>query len=402
VSNSRGLAPGHDIRGAAVSLSTAERRARFPAIDILRGLVMLLMALDHVRDFFTNAPFDPLDLSSTTSALFMTRWVTHLCAPIFIFLAGVSAQLMTSRCARPELTRILATRGLWLVVLEVTVVNFVWTFNFDYSSGVYLQVIWAIGVSMLVLAGLVYLPIRAVAFVSIAVIFGHNLMDAIPPARFGAWAPLWSILHVPGQIPYAYVNYPLIPWPAVMSLGYCTGVIYQMQPQRRREMLVFGGIAALTLFAMLRISNIYGDPVEWISRSMGVLTVLALINVHKYPPSLDYLLITLGIGSLLLAAFESARGRWSQVLLTFGRVPLFFYVLHIGLIHVAAGAVGFMMGFGSRILLLSDFTTPPSGWGFQLPGVYGVWWLILLALYPAWHWFAQVKQRRAAWWLSYL
>ena len=395
-------APGHGISGTFVLPMAAAGRQRFPAVDILRGLVMLLMALDHVRDFFTNAPFDPLDLVRTTPALFMTRWVTHLCAPIFIFLAGISAQIMASRCTRPELIRVLVTRGLWLVILEVTVVNFVWTFNFDYSSGVYLQVIWTIGVSMILLAGLVYLPMRVVAFVSFAVIFGHNLMDGIPPARFGAWAPLWSILHVPGQIPYAYVNYPLIPWPAVMSLGYCTGVIFQVQPPRRRRMLILGGTAVLTMFAVLRILNVYGDPVEWTLQRTGAWTLLAVINVQKYPPSLDYLLITLGMGCLLLAAFESAQGRWSRVLRTFGRVPLFFYVLHIGLTHLAAGAVGFMMGFGWRILLLSDFTIPPSGWGVELPIVYVVWCLILLALYPVCHWFAEFKQRHTAWWLSYL
>jgi uncharacterized membrane protein len=255
---------------------------------------------------------------------------------------------------------------------------------------------------MLVLAALVYLPVPVIALLSIVMIFGHNLTDGITSERFGAWAPLWSILHVPGPTAHAYVDYPLLPWPAVMSLGYCAGVVFYMEPRRRRQLLVFGGVAAIVLFAVLRIPNIYGDPVEWSAQSTSVRTLLSLINVQKYPASLDYLLITLGPASLLLAAFESVRGRWSEILRTFGRVPLFFYVLHIGLLHLAAGVVGFAMGFGPRILLLSDFTTPPAGWGFGLPIVYLVWCLAVLALYPVSRWFAEVKRRRGDWWLSYL
>jgi uncharacterized membrane protein len=382
--------------------SFTSARVRLPSIDMLRGLVMMLMALDHVRDFFSNARFDPLDLSHTTTPLFLTRWITHFCAPAFIFLAGVSARLMASRYTRAQLSRFLATRGFWLVILEVTVVTFVWTFGLDYSSGVYLQVIWAIGVSMLVLSLLVYLPVRVIAVLSIAVIFGHDLTDHVAPASFGAWAPLWSVLHVPGPTAHAYIDYPLIPWIAVMSLGYSAGVVFQLEPLRRRRILVLTGAAALALFLLFRIPNIYGDPAEWAIQSTDVRTLLSLINVQKYPPSLDYLLITLGAACLLLAAFESARGRWSAILLTFGRVPLFFYVVHIGLAHLVAGIVGYGIGLGARILLLKDFTTPPVGWGFDLPIVYAVWCAILLALYPVCRWFAEVKRHRSDWWLSYL
>jgi uncharacterized membrane protein len=357
--------------------------ARVPSIDILRGLVMVLMALDHVRDFFTSARFDPLDLSQTNAPLFLTRWITHFCAPTFVLLAGVSAYLLSRRCSRGELTRFLFTRGLWLVVLELTLMKFVWTFDVRYDDGVYLEVIWAIGVSMLALAALVQLPLRVIAVFSVLTICGHNLLDGVAPESFGDWSPLWSVLHVSGPTSHVFVGYPLIPWIAVMSLGYCVGALFEMQLEQRVNRFAWLGTATLVAFVVLRATNLYGDPLPWTVQSTTVNSLLAFVNVQKYPPSLDYLLMTLGVAFLSLAAFAPARGTVSEVLQTFGRVPLFFYVLHIALAHVAAEIIGSTAGFG-------------------LPVVYLAWALVVAILYPACRWFAAVKRRRSDWWLSYL
>lgn len=386
---------------AHTSAIPAHAIARVRSIDILRGLVMVLMALDHVRDFFTDARFDPLDLSQTSAPLFLTRWITHFCAPTFVFLAGVSAHLMSRRCTRAELSRFLFTRGLWLVVLEVTLMSFVWTFNIRYDHGLFLQVIWAIGVSMIVLAALIHLPVPEIAAYSIVMILGHNLLDGIEPQSLGVWAPLWSLLHVSESIPHAFVAYPLIPWIAVMSLGYCAGALFEIDQRRRTQWLVCLGAASLALFVLLRTSNVYGDPADWTLQDTTLRTLLSFVNLQKYPPSLQYLLLTLGTGSLLLAAFESARGKVSEVLRTFGRVPLFFYVLHIALAHLVAGVIAFAMGFGTA-LLGGDPAMQPQDWGFGLPVVYLAWLLVVATLYPACRWFAAVKRRRDDWWLSYL
>jgi|RhiMethySRZTD1v2_1073278.scaffolds.fasta_scaffold256269_2 uncharacterized membrane protein len=380
---------------------TAHAFARVASIDILRGLVMVLMALDHVRDFFTDVRFDPLDLSQTTAALFLTRWITHFCAPTFVLLAGVSAYLTGRSCTRAELSRFLWTRGLWLVVLEVTLMSLVWTFNVRYDHGLFLQVIWAIGVSMLVLAALVHLPMPQIAAFSLLIIGGHNLLDGIEPQSFGAWAPLWSLLHVQEPIPYGFVAYPLIPWIAVMSLGYCIGSLFDLERERRRQWFVYLGAGSLTLFVLLRATNVYGDPIDWTLQSTTVRTLLSFVDVHKYPPSLQYVLLTLGAALLSLAALESVRGKFAEVLRTFGRVPLFFYVLHVALAHLAAGIVGLATGFGTA-LLSGDFMQVPQQWGFGLPVVYLAWLLVIATLYPACRWFAAVKRRRDDWWLSYL
>jgi len=380
---------------------TAHAPARVASIDILRGLVMILMALDHVRDFFTNVRFDPLDLAQTSAPLFLTRWITHFCAPTFVLLAGVSARLMSQRCSRAELSRFLFTRGLWLAVLEVTLVSLVWTFNVRYDHGLFLQVIWAIGVSMMLLALLVHLPIRAIVLSSVVIICGHNLLDGIQPQNLGAWAPWWSVLHVFGPIPHAFVAYPLIPLIAVMSLGYCIGLLFELPQEQRVRRFIWLGTASVVAFVVLRAPNVYGDPADWTLQSTTLRTLLSFVNVQKYPPSLQYLLITIGVGLLLLAAFESARGKVGEVLRTFGRVPLFFYVLHVALAHVAAGIVGYAMGFGYA-LLTADFMLVPQQWGFSLPFVYLAWVLVVATLYPACRWFAAVKRRRSDWWLSYL
>ena len=376
--------------------------ARLASIDIVRGVVIALMALDHVRDYFSNAHFNPLDLSQTSAPLFLTRWITHFCAPIFVFLAGVSVYLMSQRCTRAELARFTFTRGLWLVILEVTVVQFAWSFNFDYPQGVFLQVIWAIGMSMIALSLLVRLSRRSVAAIAMVMIAGHNLLDGIDPASFGAWAPLWNLLHVRGMLPHVIVSYPLIPWIGVMALGYAIGPVFDFEAHARRSTLLIAGLSAWLLFIALRAGNFYGDAQAWTAQANEVMTALSFIDVTKYPPSLQYLLITLGGACLLLSLVDAARGGIADVFRTFGRVPLFVYVLHIVLAHAAAGVLAYFLGFGTAILS-TDFKSLPKDWGFDLQIVYLAWILVLVTLYPACRWYADLKRRRTdLWWLSYL
>ena len=374
---------------------------RFPAIDELRGLVIILMALDHVRDYFTSVRFPPTDLAHTTPALFATRWITHLCAPIFIFLAGVSARLFASRNPRATLQRFLFTRGLWLVVLEFTVVMFVWMFNFRYPLGLVMQVIWATGVSMCVLSGLVVLPPAYVGAFGALMIGLHNLLDPIAPARFGAWAPLWRILHVEGETPVGLVIYPLVPWIGVMAVGFALGSVYAWEPARRRRTLLWLGGISCAGFILLRAVNAYGDPVPWSTQRSPMFSLLSFLNVTKYPPSLAYVLITLGPGLIALVALEAGTGPIRAGLRTFGRVPLFAYVVHIALLHLLAGVIGMVLGYGAT-MLTNIFLFYPTNWGFGLPGVYLAWATVIAVLYPLCRWFAAVKRRRTDWWLAYL
>jgi uncharacterized membrane protein len=386
---------------ASEALGHARARMRLAAIDILRGLVIALMALDHVRDYFTDVRFNPLDLTQTSPELFFTRWITHFCAPIFIFLAGVSAWLVGKRCTPAELSRFLLMRGLWLVVLEFTVVNFAWTFNVRYDLGIFLQVIWAIGASMMVLSLLVRLRMRWIAAFAIVTIVGHNLLDGIAPETFGGAGVLWSILHVQAQTSFAIIHYPLIPWVGVMALGYVLGGIFALEPAQRRRILLALGVSFIAAFVALRLGNGYGDPHPWSAQATPFYTFLSFLDVHKYPPSLLYVLMTLGPAMLLLVAFESARGWLARVLEIFGRVPLFVYVLHIVFAHFFAGVIAYLSGYGTSVLT-GFFLDFPAEWGFGLPVVYLAWLGVLALLYPLCKWFAGVKKRRSDWWLSYL
>ncbi len=356
---------------------------RLPALDQLRGLVMVLMALDHTRDFFANAAFNPLDLARTTPAYFLTRWVTHLCAPVFVLLAGLGAFLYSSRGrTRAQVCRFLLLRGLFLIVLELSVVNFGW--HFDAQPGFYLlQVIWALGWSMVVLAGLVWLPLWVVGAIGVLLIAGHNLLDGFrsPPLGLPGW--LWNILHMPRShfLPggaEVFVLYPLIPWIGVMALGYALGPLFLRPAPQRRRWLIGLGLALSLAFILLRLINRYGDPLPWAPQRSPLWTVLAFLNAEKYPPSLDFLLMTLGPALLLLAWLDHAPGRLGLLLITYGRVPLFFYVLHIPLLHALAR-------FGA------------GGQRFSLPVVYTVWAAVTAALYFPCRAYAAFKARRREW-----
>jgi uncharacterized membrane protein len=315
----------------AIPIVPASARPRLESIDILRGIIMILMALDHVRDFFSHdlLSFFPLDLTKTYPAIFMTRWITHFCAPVFCFLAGTGAFLSFRRGkTKSDLAWFLVTRGLWLVLLEVTLIRLGWAFDLAYrSTG--LQVIWALGWSMVALAALIYLPRWLIAAIAVLMIAGHNLLDPIQPESFGALAWLWSILHVQGPISqsgrfHIVILYPLLPWIGVMAAGYLFGAIFQMEPARRRRFLMWWGFALTAAFIAIRAANGYGDPFPWHAQKTALFTVFDFIKCQKYPPSLLYLLMTLGPAIAALAFLDRARGKWFRPFVVIGRVPLFF------------------------------------------------------------------------------
>jgi uncharacterized membrane protein len=399
-------------------------RERVDSIDLLRGIVMVVMMLDHTRDFVHNAAlqFDPTDLSRTNVTLFLTRWITHFCAPVFVFLAGTGAYLQLARGkSKSELSRFLVTRGIWLIVLELTLVRLGMWFSFDVRMFGFLQVIWVIGVSMIVLGALVYLPVKIVGGFGVAMIALHNLLDSFRVAGWrgpGTAVPsftgkLWILLHqafepfpiVGFPSPVVIVIYPLVPWIGVMAAGYAFGELYQLDAQRRRRLLLIIGGAATALFVLLRAINIYGDNVRWSTQKNLVFTALSFVNTTKYPPSLLFLLMTLGPAILALAVFETRSGGWlREFFVTFGRVPLFFYLLQWYTAHLIAVLLNVAFGKSVRWLFQTPIdwmgTTPNAG--FNLVVVYVSWIAGVLLLYPLCKWFAGVKQRRRDWWLSYL
>jgi uncharacterized membrane protein len=368
----------------------ARLRTRIASIDLVRGLVMVLMALDHVRDFFASGGFNPRDV--TDPALFMTRWITHFCAPVFVFIAGVSAFLHGERVGRTrELSRFLLTRGVWLVLIELTLVRFAWTFSFELGY-FFSQVIFAIGASMITLSALVFLPRGAIAATALVLIGGHNALDAINAEAFGAAAPVWNFLHEPAMLQLGAVKwfavYPLIPWIGVMAAGYVLGPVFTADRATRVRSLVGLGSAVVIGFVLLRATNVYGDPAPWSAQAGAVATFLSFINCEKYPPSLLYLAMTIGPELLLLAAVENARGRLAEWVTTFGRVPFFYYVVHVAVIHAMAVVFAWASGAETGWLFGPFPADKPSGYGLGLLGVYAIWLAVVVLLYPLCKWFA--------------
>lgn len=376
---------------------------RLDAIDMLRGLVIVLMVLDHVRDYL-HAPafvFNPTDLTQTTALLFMTRWVTHLCAPTFVFLSGVS--IFMQRCngkAPGELSTFLLTRGLWLIFLEFTVIGFGFNMGPPFA---FIQVIWAIGASMVLMAAVVRLPVTAVLALGAFIVIFHPIYSAaLQPASASAW---WFLTMQPGPTLFmrGFAPYPFIPWFGIMCLGYGLGFIFRLPTEQRRRTVWALALGLLATFVALRGINGYGDPAPWSVQSSGILTLLSFINVSKYPPSLLYVLVTIGTSMLLLLALEKLTGPLQQLLLAFGRTSLFTYIVHIYVAHSFAIAVGAIGGIPPDYYF--DFLSNLEGGGgrgFGLPVVYAVWVAVLLMLYPLSSWFARVKRQRRDWWLSYI
>jgi uncharacterized membrane protein len=395
-------------------MSIKIKTSRIESIDILRGVVMVIMALDHVRDYFHYGSFfiDPTDLETTTPLLFFTRFITHYCAPIFVFLAGTSAFLYGSRKTKSELFKFLFSRGIWLIFLEIVVNNFIWTFNFSFSIQIF-QVIWAIGFSMVCLSFLIYLPKKALLILGIILIAGHNVLDGVVMEGQGFQDIIWYLLH---QEQFLVINpnliiilkYPLIPWIGLMVLGYLFGTFYQKDYKTtiRRKWLLRLGLGAVVMFFVLRGLNIYGDLTPWSIQDTITKTVLSFFNVTKYPPSLLFICITLGPALLFLYTFESTKNKLTDFFLVFGRVPLFYYFLHVLLIHILA--IGGILVFGGNwedmILTAEGFLNANLiTYGYSLPIVYLVWISVVLLLYPLSKKYMLYKaNNKDKWWLSYL
>ena len=383
---------------------------RIESIDLLKGIVMVIMALDHTRDFFhfSSFYFDPTDPSQSTLPIFFTRWITHFCAPTFSFLAGLSAFFIARRKTLPELSRFLFTRGLWLVFIELTIVNFGWYFDFQFRTPGLLT-IWSLGVSMMVLAALIHLPSKLILAISIIIIFGHNLLDGIHFEN----SVVWSILHEFNifKLGNGYnfiVGYPLIPWIAVMSLGYCFGTLYDasFDSNKRRKILNTIGLSSLFLFITLRFINVYGDLFPWEHYPTLSQNCIAFLNPAKYPPSLLYLLMTLGGSLLFLANSEKLKGAVVSFFSTFGRVPFFFYIIHIYFIHLGAMLMAQLSGYGWHSMVLPFWVgeiPELKGYGCRLSLVYLIWIGIIALTYPLCKKFDAYKMNhKEKWWLSYL
>jgi uncharacterized membrane protein len=359
---------------------------RISSVDIVRGAVIVLMALDHVRDYVTNSRIRPEDLSQSSVALFATRWITHFCAPTFFLLAGVGIGIALNRGKAPgDMSRYLLVRGVWLLILELVLTPIGWQFGFQLIPA-FALVLWALGWSMILMAALVHVSPTIVAALSLVLIFGHNLLDGIRPDALGAFAPLWHVLHVPGfVIPNVlFAAYPLLPWVAVMAIGSVLARTYRWDGARRQALLLWSGAAAVAVFVVLRAINNYGNPFPWSGQRTPALTVASFLNVMKYPPSLDFLLMTLGPTLIALALTERARGRIAQWLAVYGRVPLFFYVTHIFVAHAAAVVLALIQGGElRRYPVVSAFGSMPEWYGLSLPGVYFVWLLVVVLMsYP--------------------
>lgn len=387
-------------------------RQRVDSVDVVRGVIMILMALDHTRDFFGGASINPTELATTTPQLFFTRWITHFCAPVFSLLTGTAAYLARRGRTTAQLSGFLFTRGLWLVFLELTVSRFLWQFNLDYQVTI-ITVLWALGWSMVVLAALVHFPTPVAGAFGGVMIALHNLLDPVQAASFGSLAPLWNVLHAPGLLYAApgrivILAYPLIPWIGVMAVGYSLGAVYGWEPERRRRLLLRMGIALTAAFLVLRFVNVYGDPFPWTVQPTTAFTVLSFLNLTKYPPSLLFLLMTLGPALLLLRAMD---GRTPHAILrpvyVIGKVPMYYYLAHILLLHLIAVLVS-CARYGT-IRYMFESPTPaqfpvrqPPGWANPLPVVYLLWIVVVVLLYPFCRWYAALKARSTNPLLSYL
>lgn len=385
---------------------------RIFSLDLLRGLVMIIMALDHTRDFFHFDSFihDPMDVKTTSPLLYFTRWITHYCAPVFVFLAGTSIFLQGRRKSLSELSVFLIKRGIWLILVEMIIVSFSWTFDI-YFQAIILQVIWAIGISMLLMGFIIRLPFTVVMALGILIVSGHNLLDYIPATKSGF---IWDLLHNGNFATHPFggghslvIIYPFLPWLGIMMLGYVFGKIYnpEFAPIRKKWLIRFG-LGLIILFVLLRVINEYGNPRPWQEQSTVLYSILSFLDVNKYPPSLMYTCMTIGPALLFLAFFEETNNRLSKVISIYGRVPFFYYILHFYLLHalcmvlfVARGHSFFevtpdVYGIPFRFMIVGE--------GYSLTVVYVIWIAVVVALFPICKWFNTYKKNHSNWWLSYL
>jgi uncharacterized membrane protein len=398
-----------------IDIKTDTGRDRIESIDFLRGLVMILMALDHVRMYFGHGTWyaEPTNLATTTPLLFFTRWITHFCAPVFVFLAGTSAFLYGERKANiKETARYLFRRGIWLILVEIFIINFAWTFDITYSLLI-LQVIWAIGISMLTLSGLVFLPQRLILAIGLILVFGHNVLDSVTVQKSSGWDFIWSALHQPKTVVINSTHiinfvYPVLPWMGLIALGYEFGAFYKKDfpiEQRKRWLLTLG-VCGTLLFTVLRGLNLYGEPHHWQTQASPVLSLMSFLNTTKYAPSLHFLLMTMGPALIFLAFVEEVRHRLTQPVVVFGRVPFFFYIVHLYTIHALAMLLLVYEGRDWREYILSArgiASGTLSNFGLRLEAGFIVWILIVLLLYPLCRWYQKYRENhRSTWWLRYL
>jgi uncharacterized membrane protein len=389
-------------------------KSRIRSIDLIRGIVMVVMALDHVRDYFHEAAFvdDPLNLQTTTPFLYFTRWITHFCAPIFVFLAGTSAYLVGQKKSRRELSLFLVKRGLWLMLIEITIVTLGWTFNPLYNLLI-LQVIWAIGISMFLLGLLIHLPYRLLLVIGLIIVFGHNVIDYAEAEREGKVGLVWDLIHRGNfsfysldQTHFFIVVYAFLPWLGVMISGYCLGKLYEpaVDIVKRKKILIGLGTGLLALFVIVRALNAYGDPSHWSVQGNPFYTFLSFINVSKYPPSMLFICMTIGVALIALALLENVRNRFTNWVTVYGRVPFFYYIMHLYVIHTLCVIAFYMSGYGADDIVSrqTPFLFRPQQFGYSLYIVYGIWLLVVLLLYPLCRWYNKYKSNHHQWWLSYL
>lgn len=401
-----------NIQPTALPANPAKGK-RIHSIDLLRGIVMIIMALDHVRDYFHASTFlfDPTDLTRTDAPLFLTRWITHYCAPVFAFLAGASAFLNGTKKTKKELSVFLFTRGLWLVIVEALIITLGWSFNPAYPV-VFLQVIWALGVSMMVLAAAIWLPRTVILVMGLILIFGHNILDPIDHSGNNESSFLISFLHhrhLFATKPFSFMlAYPIIPWIGIMLTGYVFGQLYlpTYDAGKRKRTLLWLGVSAVALFIIIRFINSYGDPRPWSVQQSPLFTFFSFLNVTKYPPSLLYTLMTLGPSLLFLAFAEKPLNRFTEKLVVFGRVPMFFYILHIYVIHVLAVIAAAVTGYKWNDMVLTGWISMNEqlkGYGFSLVFVFVLWMLIVIGFYPLCKRYDEYKRmNRSKWWLIYI
>lgn len=389
-------------------------KTRVQSIDILRGIIMIVMALDHVRDFFHNDAMinSPLNPITTTPILFFTRFITHFCAPNFAFLAGMAAYLSSLRKTKAQLSGFLVKRGVWLILVEMVLITLVLTFNPSYTV-VLLQIIWAIGISMVILALMLWLPLPVIFIIALGIILGHDLLDQAEAARnqqLGFW---WALVH--GKPTFInltgilkghalFINYSFLSWTGILLMGYCFGKLFEpsYDPLKRRKILLLSGFGMIALFIILRWTNVYGDPFPWTSQKTSLQHFFAFMNVNKYPPSLDFTCVTVGTALVVLALIEGIRNRFTDFARVFGRVPFFYYVLHIFLIHIITVIVFYLSGFTAKDIAGPLIYFRPVKLGFNLAIVYLIWTSIVLMLYPLCKWYNRYKETHGHWWLSYL
>ncbi len=385
---------------------------RITSIDLLRGLVMIIMALDHTRDFFHAQAFtdDPLNVATTTPVLFFTRWITHFCAPVFVFLAGISIYLQSLRKTKNQLSIFLFKRGLWLILIEIFVMSLAFTFDPTYSAIIF-QTIWAIGISMVLLGLAIRMPFEVIFITGLIIVLGHNALDFYE-ADQKSFPFIYDLIHHPGFYNLwdnhnLQIFYPFLPWTGLMLLGYCIGKIFtKYKGKERRKVLILMGVGIILFFIVLRATNLYGDPRDWANQKTGLLTFFSFINTTKYPPSLLYMCMTIGPALILLALADKIKNRLVNIISVYGRVPFLYYILHFYLLHFLtmifflARGHSFAEGWKTNPNFPFKFIIP--GEGYELGIVYLIWILVVAALYPVCKWFSDYKQTHKQWWLSYL